>query len=106
MMRDLEVMHAMASKHEVTSQELMDWRARSATFMYRYVSCGFKVYPKFHYLQHIPEQVEQSGVVRSFWVHAEESKNRELKTLFNVCSKGVSLHQQILLRLQWLFALS
>ena len=105
MMEELAAMYSLVRKHEVSADELMAWRAHAAMFAFQYASCGFKFYPKFHYLMHIPEQVEQSGVLRSFWVYAEESKNRQLKTLFNVCSKGASIHQQILLRLQWLHAL-
>ena len=102
---ELAAMYALVRKHEVSADELMAWRVHAAMFAFHYASCGFKFYPKFHYLMHIPEQVEQGGVLRSFWVYAEESKNRQLKTLFNMCSKGASVHQQILLRMQWLHAL-
>jgi len=105
MLLELEAMYNLASQHQVTHQDLMDWRANAAMFMYHYVSCGYKVYPKFHYLLHIPEQVEQSGALRSFWVYAEESKNSQLKQLFSICSKGHGLHQQMLLRMLWWHAL-
>ena len=104
-MEELAAMYALVRQHEVSADELMAWRAHAAMFAFHYASCHFKFYPKFHCLMHTPEQVEQSGVLRSFWVYAEESKNRQLKTLFNVCSKGAGVHQQILLRLQWLHAL-
>ena len=105
MMSELASMYALAQKHSATADELMAWRAHAASFAYFYAACGFKMYPKMHYLMHIPEQVEQGGVLRSFWCYSEESKNRQLKRLFGVCSKGHSLHQQILLRLQWWHAL-
>ncbi len=106
MMQELSAMYVLAALREVSSQQLMDWRMHASLFFFWYVSCGFRVYPKFHYLLHAAGQVEQSGVVRSFWVYAEESKNRQPKHLFNVCSKGAALYQQMLLRLQWSHALS
>ena len=42
---------------------------------------------------------------RTFWVYSDESKNRETKQVWNACSKGHSVYQQVLLRLEWLLAL-
>ena len=77
----------------------------AAVHMYHYAHCGFGVYPKFHYFMHMPEQVERGGVPRNFWVYSDESKNREVKQIWNACSKGWSVSQQVILRLQWLWAL-
>ena len=104
-MEELAAMHALVRKQEISADDLMAWRAHATMFAFHYASCDFTFYPEFHYLMHIPEQVEQSGVLRSFWVYAEESNNRRLKTLFTVNSKGANIHQQIQLRLQWLRAL-
>ena len=105
MMQELSAMYEFAKKTEVTTDELMRWRTHAAFFAYYYASCGFHFVPKMHYVMHIPEQVEQSGVLRAFWVYAEESKNRHLKTLYEIASKGHALHQQMLVRLQWQHAL-
>lgn len=96
---------SLASQREITSDELMSWRAWQALHMFHYASCGFRVYPKFHYALHLPAQVERSGVPRTFWVYSDEGKNSEIRRVFNVCSKGHAVYQQILLRLDWLFAL-
>jgi hypothetical protein len=53
----------------------------------------------------MPQHVARAGVPKSFWVYGEESQNGQLKNLFNVCSKGWSVEQQILLRLEWSFSL-
>ena len=57
--------------------------------------------------QHMPspEHAWWAGCPRSFWVYSDEAKNFHLKRLFSVCSKGTSVNQQILLRLEWRFAL-
>jgi hypothetical protein len=73
--------------------------------MFYYVSCGFHVVPKHHYFMHMPEHVTRGGLPKSFWVYSEESKNTEAKRMFNRCSKGHSVIQQILLRFEWVFAL-
>ena len=38
-------------------------------------------------------------------MYSDESKNREAKLIWNVCSKGWSVCQQVMLRMQWLWAL-
>ena len=106
MMHHLSLMYDFAAKAELSHDDLMMWRWSSSLFMYYYVSCGYRVYPKFHYLLHIPEHVQRGGSVRSFWVYAEESKNCQLKRLFLQCSKGYNVHKQILLRLLWQSALN
>ena len=95
----------LASQRELNQQELMHWRWLAAAHMYYYAHCGFRVYPEFHFVLHLPEQVEQSGVPRSFWVYSDESKNAQVKRIFRICSKGHGVCQQVLLRLLWLFAL-
>ena len=55
---------------------------------YYYVKSGFRVYPKHHYFLHMVRHVARAGVPKTFWVYGEESKNSQLKRLFNVCSKG------------------
>ena len=52
----------LASLYEIAKTDMMIWRHLAATFMYHYCSCGFTVYPKFHYFMHMPEQIERSGV--------------------------------------------
>ena len=98
-------MCSMASQRELTSRDLSQWRWTAAVHMYHYAHCGFAVYPKFHYAMHMPEQVERGGVPRIFWVYSDESKNREVKQIWNACSKGWSVCQQVILRSQWLWSL-
>ena len=95
----------LGRKRALTADDLSQWRLKSAFHMYHYCACGFRVYPKHHYFLHFPMIVERSGVPRSFWVYSAESKNAQTKRLYNVCSKGHGLEQQILLRLEWLRAL-
>ena len=83
----------------------MQWRWLAAEHMFHHGACGWHVYPKHHYFMHLPEHVQRSGSPKSFWVYAEESKNAQIKRMFNVVSKGRSVCQQILLRLEWLYAL-
>ena len=73
--------------------------------MYHHLAAGCRVYPKFHFFMHMPQQVRQSGVARSFWCYTEESKNRDVKRIWNMCSKGHAVEQQLLLHLLWDFAL-
>ena len=89
----------------MSKSELASWRLKAAFHMYFYTACGFRVYPKHHYFLHFPMIIQRSGVPRSFWVYSDESKNRQIKQLFAVCSKGHSLEQQMLLRLLWRRAL-
>ena len=95
----------MASKKELARQDFLDWRCWQSLHMWHYVECGFRVYPKFHYAMHLPQQVERGGVPRTFWVYSDESKNAQIRTVFEVCPKGHGLYQQALLRLDWLFEL-
>ena len=55
---------------------------------------------------HFAAQIERAGVPRGFWVYSEESKNSHIKRLWEVCSKGHSIEQSILLRLEWQEALA
>ena len=95
-----------ACPEELTAQDMVRWRWLSAIHMYHYAHCGFAVYPKFHYFMHMPEQVERGGAPRTFWVYNDESKNREAKIIWGVCSKGWSVCEQVLLRMEWFWALS
>ena len=101
----LSEIYVLAKHASLADDDLAHWRWLAAVHMYYYARCGFRVYPKHHYFMHLPEHMMQSGMPRSFWVYAEESKNAQLKRLFNVSSKGHSVCQQILLRLEWLFAI-
>jgi hypothetical protein len=56
----------MAKQRELTEQQLMQWRYSMAMHMFHYASCGFHVYPKFHYVMHLPQQIQQGGVPRTF----------------------------------------
>ena len=96
----------LAGKRELSQQELMHWRWLAAIHMYCYCHCEFRVYLKFHYNLHLPEQVERSGVPRSFWEYSDEAKNRDVKRIFCTCSKGHGVCQQVLLRLVWFFVLN
>ncbi len=42
---------------------------------------------------------------RAYWVYSDETKNRQVKGLWEVVSKGHAMHEQIFLRLLWLDAL-
>ena len=97
----LQQIYDLAHRRELTIQDLTRWRALAAQHNYYYAACGFHAYPKFHYFLHIPAQAERGGVPRSFWVFAEETRNRHLKNLYTMCSKGYSICRQILERLQW-----
>ena len=96
----------LGSRRSLTAQDLAEWRAKAAFHMFYYAACGFRVYPKHHYFLHFPMIIERSGVPRGFWVYSDESKNRQIKLLFQVCSKGHSVEQQMLLRLEWQRALA
>ena len=91
----------MAKQEKLTRDELTHWRQLAAEHMYHYASAGFSVKPKFHYFQHFPQHVERGGVPRTYWVYSDESKNKEVKGLWNAVSKGHSVYQQVLLRLEW-----
>lgn len=43
--------------------------------------------------------------VRTFWVYSDESKNRQSKRMWNACLKGWFICQQMILSLEWLWAL-
>ena len=96
---------ALNDQKELNEDGLMRWRRLNATFMYHHICARWRVYPKFHYFMHMPQQVRQSGVARSFWCYTEETKNRALKRLWAISSKGHAVEQQILLHLLWDFAL-
>ena len=103
--KHLSEVYAFSGKYELSDSELSQWRWASAVHMYYYVSCGYRVYPKHHYFMHLPEHVWRSGVPRSFWVYSDEAKNSQFKNLFEVVSEGSNVCIQILLRLEWRFAL-
>ena len=96
----------LASRRELTRQDLYNWRVSQALHMFDYARCGFHVTPKFHYSMHLPAQIERGGVPRVFWVYSDEGKNSEIRRLWDACSKGHSPCQQIMLRLEWLSALT
>lgn len=96
---------SMSKKDVLTKQDLMKWRCLAFSHMFHYVSCGFTAQPKFHYFLHLPQQVERGGPARTFWVYSDESKNRQTKAIWQACSKGHNVYQQVLLRLEWLLAL-
>ena len=104
-MSTLKTVFDFASQQELTRDDMNKWRLSAAIHMYHYAHCGFPVYPKFHYFMHMPEQVERGGVPRNFWVYSDESKNGEVKKIWDACSKGWSLAQQVILRLEWLWGL-
>ena len=104
-METLSEVFKFSRKHQLTKQELVRWRWLSALHMFHHASCNFPAQPKFHYFLHLPEQAERGGCVRTFWVYSDESKNREVKSIWRVLSKGHSVCQSLLLRLEWLLAL-
>ena len=61
MMHHLSLMYDFATKTELSHDDLKMWRWSSSLFMYYYVSCGYRVYPKFYYLLHIPEHVQRGA---------------------------------------------
>ena len=95
----------ISDQAELTEEGLMQWRRLAANFVYHHIAAGCRVYPKFHFFMHMPQQVRQSGVSRSFWCYTEESKNRDVKRLWAISSKGHAVEQQILLHLLWDFSL-
>ena len=104
-LESLSEIFRLNDQSEITEDGLMQWRRHAATFVYHHIAAGFRVYPKFHFFMHMPQQVRQSGVARSFWCYTEESKNRDVKRIWNICSKGHAIEQQILLHLLWDFKL-
>ena len=96
---------SLSKKDVLSKQDLMRWRWLAACHMFHYTSCGFTAQPKFHYFLHLPHQMERGGAAKTFWVYSDESKNRETKAIWKACSKGHSVYQQVLLRLEWLLAL-
>ena len=104
-MDTLASMCSLARQHTITKDELLKWRRLAAEHMFHYVSCGFRAYPKNHYMQHLPQHIERGGTPRVYWVYSDEAKNKEVKGLWEVLSKGHSVCQQMLLRLEWLDAL-
>ena len=103
--RHLADIYDLARKRELTEAEVDNWRWSAAMHMFYYVMCDWHVVPKHHYFLHLPEQILQSGVPRSFWVYSDESKNFQLKFLFNKASKGSDVCWQIILRLEQRFIL-
>jgi len=97
--------YELANKPEITEDELIVWRMTNCAFLFYYVTCGFKVYPKFHYFFHVPDHVARSGVARSFWVYSDESKNSQLKQIYEVCPTSQKICQSVLLHIEWLFQL-
>ena len=96
---------ALNDLRELSEDGVMEWRRLNATFMYHHIFAGWRVYPKFHFFMHMPQQVRQSGVARSFWCYAEETKNKDVKRIWNASSKGHAVEQQILLHVIWTFEL-
>ena len=95
----------LASRRELRTQDLANWRWWQAVHMWHYTQAGYRVYPKFHFAMHLPQQIECGGAPRMFWVYSDESKNGQVRDIWRMCSKGHSVHQQILLHLIWLFEL-
>ena len=104
-MTAFKVVFGLAGQTQLTRKDMVSWRWNAAVHMFHYASCGFAVYPKFHYALHMPEQVECGGAPRNFWVYSDESKNREAKQIWNACSKGWSVAQQVILRMGYMWAL-
>jgi hypothetical protein len=102
----LAAMCALAKQDALTEDELLEWRRLSVAHMFHYACCGFPVYPKFHYLQHLPQHILRGGVPRTYWVYSDEAKNKQVKGLWTVVSKGWAMHEQVFLRLLWLDALN
>ena len=72
------------------------------------VTTAILIYVTYRVQPSIPYGVLMASLVsvRSFWVYSEESKNSKLKRIYNICSKGHAVCQQILLRLEWAFGLA
>ena len=104
-MQSVAAICTLARQDLLTEQDLMTWRRLSAEHMFHYACCGYKVVPKFHYLQHLPQQILRSGVPRTYWVYSDEAKSKQVKGLWSVVSKGHSTHEQVMLRLLWLGSL-
>ena len=104
-MQSLAAICALARQDVLTEQELMAWRRFSVEHLFYYACCGYKFVPKFHFLQHLPQHILRSGVPRTFWVYSDEAKNKQVKGLWSVVSKGHSMHEQVMLRLLWLDSL-
>jgi hypothetical protein len=67
-MCSLQEICRLANKRELSKNELLQWRQLAALHMCQYAHCGFRVYPKFHYFMHMPEQVEQGGTPRIVFI--------------------------------------
>ena len=91
----------LASRRELTAEELLQWRVLATHHMFVYTKCGFRTYPKHHFFMHLAAQVHRCGVPRTFWNYADESKNSRFKRLFREVNKGWSVEQLILLRESW-----
>jgi hypothetical protein len=103
-MKCLAAFCSLSKQDCLTEDELTQWRQLSVEHMFYYACCGFPVYPKFHYFQHLPQHILQGGVPRTYWVYSDEAKNRHVKGLWSAVSKGHSVCQQVMLRLLWLDA--
>eukprot|EP00959_Pyramimonas_sp_CCMP1952_P246288 5147686-Pyramimonas_sp.AAC.1 len=45
---------------------------------------------------HMPQQLRQSGVARSFWFYTEETNNKDVKRVWNASSKDHAVEQRII----------
>ena len=104
-MKSLASLSRLAKQDTLTEEDLTVWRRLAVEHMFHYACCGWPVVPEFHLLQHFPHFIQRSGVPRAYWVYSDETKNRQVKGLWEVVSKGHAMHEQIFLRLLWLDAL-
>ena len=104
-MQSIQVINSLSRQDALSEEDLMLWRRKAVEHMFHYVCAGFKVVPKFHLLQHLPQHIRRAGVPRTFWVYSDENKNRQVKGLWVMVSKGWSMPEQIFERLMWLDAL-
>ena len=79
-MSTLQELFDLGSGRELTSRDMSNWRLTAAVHMFHHASCGFAVYPKFHYFMHLPEQVERGGVPRTGLQQQQNNSSDRNKT--------------------------
>ena len=86
----------------LSQEELMEWRRVSAQHMFDCAGCRFRDYPA---LLATPSPTHcYRRVPRPCWEYSDESKSREVKSMWSVVFKGHAVTQQLLLRFLWLGA--
>jgi len=93
---------ARLSRQDVlTEGDVTAWRRLSVEHMFHYACCQWPVYPKFRLFQHMPHFILRCGVPRTYWVYSDEAKNKQVKNLWTMVSKGHASFEQVFLRLLW-----